>query len=966
MDINTLVLETLQRAISQNLSVLKEAEQKLQEWEVQPGFYSVLRDIFCNQSIDVSLRLIAILLCKNGVEKYWRPNAPNAISEEEKASIRESILSNFHEPEKQIAVHLSVIISKIARHDWPNHWTQLMPTLMNAVKSDDGLTQQVALLTLHQVVKVLSTKRLTADRRLFQELTPIIYPFLSEIWDTHSQCFFMKVMEFHDEAFKSIEKAYTSLKVLEKLTIHGFKRPHESNDVNNFLKVLFERVKHMLNLRTSLKSDLEIIANKYIVKSTNILLSLLEHHPFSFVDFITPSLEYAVYYAFTPEGEACLFERFLIQCFNLIKSIILCLEFKPAKIVEDTKEPASLKAHLLKQAFFTNDNLTPICKRLLTHYFLLKQRDLEQWDNDPESFATDEGGESWKYSLRPSTEALFATLFHEYREALTPFVLEVVRENQGLVSPHDFNAILVKDAVYCAVGIAAFDLYDVINFDDWYTTTLQAELSVPDNNYRIIRRRVAWLIGTWTGVRMSSDLYPNVYSDMIRLLRPEEDMVVRLTAANTVRTVVDDFEFNLESFLDFLEPMFISLFNLLKQAQECDTKMRVLHVLYFIVERVGVAIEPYYNGFVQYLPLLWQETQDHSMLRCAVVATLVHLVRAIGKLNESEDVANFILSVISLSTDVRHECHVYLLEDGLELWQCVIENISYPSPGFLQLFSNMPPLLENNLEHLRLCASVISAYVLLFPEDILQMYGETLIRIFADMLTDLRSEGIIVIMRLLELFMKVNPNRSCVLLKPLLPNIFEIIYKGEEFPTLMSLYLSILSRILLVSRDTFIETISKLSENIQQTPDEVLNKILDVWLQRMPLITQMERKKLLGLALSSLLVSNFRFVYEKFHGIVLAVTEVLNDITRTDETGAHIDALLYSAENDDQSSYDTDHEYRKKQLALRDPVHTIVLEEYFRSQIQNLQSDVGPAEFENFISTLDPPTLAQAREFVKL
>ncbi|CAH1407271.1 unnamed protein product [Nezara viridula] len=966
MEINTLVLDTLQRAVSQDSRIFKPAEQKLQEWETQPGFYCLLKDIFCNQNIDVSARLIAVLLCKNGVDKYWRPNAPNALTEEEKTAIKTSIISNFHVAEKQIATHLAVLIAKIARHDWPHNWDQLMPTLMNAVKSDDLVTQQVALLCLHQVVKVLSTKRLPGDRRLFQEFSPAIFPYISQLWDTHSQCFFIRVLENQDEAHKPLEKAYLSLKILDKLTIQGFKAPHTVNDVNNFLKALFERCKAMLSIRPSLKPDHEVYASKYIVKSINILASLLEQHPFSFVDYITPTLEFTVFYTFTPSGEAFIFERFIIQCFNVIKSVILCQEFKPPKIIEETKEPLSLKAHQLKQAFFNSSTLTAICKRLVTHYFLLTPRDLELWDTDPESFATDEGGESWKYSLRASTEALFASVFHEYRDALTPFVVELVRENQSLVAPYDINAILLKDAVYNAVGIAAFDLFDVINFNDWFTTSLRVELEVQDNNYRIIRRRVACLVGIWAGVKMSSDLYPNVYSLMIQLLRSEEDMVVRLTAANTVRAVVDDFEFNLESFMDFLEPMFLSLFNLLKEALECDTKMRVLHILCFIVERVGVAIEPYYNSFVQYLPLLWHETEHHSMLRCAVVATLVHLVKAIGKINESEDVTNFILSVISLSTDVRQDCHVYLLEDGLELWQSVVETTAYPTPGLIQLFSNMPPLLEGNTEHLRLCMSIISAYVLLSPDDIIEVYGQTLINLFADMLTDMRTEGILLIMRVLELFMKVNSSKSSLLLKPLLPDIFGNIHKGEEFPMVMSVYLSILARVLLASQETFIEIMNKVSETVRQSPDEVLNKMLEVWLHKMPLITQMERKKLLGLALCSLLISNFRFVYEKFHGIVLAVTEVLNDITRTDEGGSRIDALLYLPDNDDASSYETEHEHRKKQLALEDPVHKIVLENYFRIQIEGLKRDVGPGEFEKFVATLDPDVLKQAREYVTL
>lgn len=42
MEIEQLVYETLSQASSQHPDMLKPAEQKLKEWEVEPGFYSVL------------------------------------------------------------------------------------------------------------------------------------------------------------------------------------------------------------------------------------------------------------------------------------------------------------------------------------------------------------------------------------------------------------------------------------------------------------------------------------------------------------------------------------------------------------------------------------------------------------------------------------------------------------------------------------------------------------------------------------------------------------------------------------------------------------------------------------------------------------------------------------------------------------------------------------------------------------
>jgi hypothetical protein len=67
------------------------------------------------------------------------------------------------------------------------------------------------------------------------------------------------------------------------------------------------------------------------------------------------------------------------------------------------------------------------------------------------------------------------------------------------VNTNNLQDILLKDAVYNAVGLAGFDLYDEVNFDQWFSTTLKLELRDKSNNNRIIRRRVCWLIGRWTG-----------------------------------------------------------------------------------------------------------------------------------------------------------------------------------------------------------------------------------------------------------------------------------------------------------------------------------------------------------------------------------------------------------------------------------------------------------------------------------
>lgn len=53
--------------------------------------------------------------------------------------------------------------------------------------------------------------------------------------------------------------------------------------------------------------------------------------------------------------------------------------------------------------------------------------------------------------------------------------------------------------------------------------------------------------------------------------------------------------------------------------------MHVLYVLSFMIERVGNEINPHVGVLSSYLPALWQQSEDHNMLRCAIISTLTHL-----------------------------------------------------------------------------------------------------------------------------------------------------------------------------------------------------------------------------------------------------------------------------------------------------------------------------------------------------
>uniref|UniRef100_A0A8D0KZC3 Importin-11 n=1 Tax=Strix occidentalis caurina TaxID=311401 RepID=A0A8D0KZC3_STROC len=847
MDLNstsTIVLRVLTQATSQDTAVLKPAEEQLKQWETQPGFYSVLLNIFTNHTLDVNVRWLAVLYFKNGIDRYWRRVAPHGLSEEEKITLRAGLITNFNEPVNQIATQISVLIAKVARVDCPRQWPELIPTLLESVKVQDSLQQHRALLTFSHVTKTLASKRLAADRKLFYDLASHIYSFAYSLWNHHTDIFLQQVC-IGDEtaATNSLEKTLLSLKDIYLYIFQGF------------LHAVFERLKQFLECSRSIGAEnvCRDRLEKTIILFTKVLLDFVDQHPFSFTPLIQRSLEFAVSYVFTEAGEGVVFERFIVQCLNLIKMIVKNYAYKPSKNIEDSS-PEILEAHKIKTAFFTYPTLMEICRRLVTRYFLLTEEELTMWEEDPEGFTVEEtGGDSWKYSLRPCTEVLFIDIFHEYNQTLTPVLLEMVHSLQGSANMEDTSTILIKDAVYNAVGLAAYELFDSVDFDQWFKNQLLGELQVSHNRYKLIRRRVIWLIGQWISVKFKSDLRPMLY-EAIRNLLQDQDLVVSISNIFFNGCLpVDDFEFRTDQFLPYLESMFTLLFQLLQEVTECDTKMHVLHILSCVIERVNMQIRPYVGCLVQYLPLLWKHSEEHSMLRCAILTTLIHLVQGLGA--DSKNLYPFLLPVIQLSTDVSQPPHVYLLEDGLELWLVTLENSPCLTPELLRIFQNMSALLELSSENLKNCFKIINAYIFLSSSEFLQMYAADLCQSFCELLKDVTTEGQVQVLKVVENVLKVNPVMGPQIFKPLLPSVFRGIIDGERYPVVMSTYLGVMGRVLLQNARFFSLFLSQMACELGQELDQILGNMIEMWVDQMDNITQPERRKLSALALLSLLPS---------------------------------------------------------------------------------------------------------------
>lgn len=260
----------------------------------------------------------------------------------------------------------------------------------------------------------MSSKRLPPDRKIFEQLTVNVYSFVLNLWDGFTTLYFQSLNELQATNLSQtyIEKALLALRILRKLTIHGFYKPHYSENCMLFIKSMFPRLKESLECRHQLKQanldQLTTITEKFILKQMKILNEFLELHPLSFIDFIPAALEFSFNYVFN-EGTYMIFENneltftnFAIHCINLMKGILSSNTYNTYiqdSLPKEVDVPVAIAA---KKDFFTPVRLSYICEKIVMHYFLLTQSDLEQWDDDPEAFCLDETGESWKYALKVS------------------------------------------------------------------------------------------------------------------------------------------------------------------------------------------------------------------------------------------------------------------------------------------------------------------------------------------------------------------------------------------------------------------------------------------------------------------------------------------------------------------------------------------------------------------------------------
>lgn len=179
------VLRQLQLSLCSTGAAQEEAMRGLQSFESQPLFVSSLVAIL-QAGADMNAKMLAMICLKNVVHRQWvqRGSSRYVVSQEEKLLLREYLLGpSLGETNSQLSVHLGVLLSKVARHDWPGDWPGVLEHLYNALQSSpEWIVRKNCMLYLMRALKELASKAMPVAKRAFCDIAVRMLPAIAGKW----------------------------------------------------------------------------------------------------------------------------------------------------------------------------------------------------------------------------------------------------------------------------------------------------------------------------------------------------------------------------------------------------------------------------------------------------------------------------------------------------------------------------------------------------------------------------------------------------------------------------------------------------------------------------------------------------------------------------------------------------------------------------------------------------------------
>ncbi|KAG4377753.1 hypothetical protein AAZX31_18G184800 [Glycine max] len=980
------------------------AEDALAQSESRPGFCSCLLEVITAKDLasQTDVRMMATVYFKNSVNRYWRHRRDSSgISNEEKMHLRQKLLMYSREENDQIALMLAVLISKIARIDYPKEWPDIFLVLSQQLQSANVLASHRIFLILFRTLKELSTKRLTSDQRNFAEISSHFFDYSWRLWQSDVQTILhgfsslsrscnLNAEDQPHELYLTCERWLLCSKIVRQLIISGFQSDskcfQEVRPVKEVSPVLLSAIQSLLPYYSSFQKQYPKFwdfVKRACTKLMKILVAFQGRHPYSFGDkFVLSSvLDFCLNRITDPEPYLLSFEQFLIQCMVMIKNILECKEYKPSltgRVMDENGVTLELMKKNISSAvggvltsLLPTERIVHLCNVLISRYFVLTASDLEEWYRNPESFHHEQDMVQWTEKLRPCAEALYIVLFETNSQLLGPVVVSLLQESMNNcptpvteITP----ALLLKDAAYGATAYVYYELSNYLSFKDWFNGALSLELSNEHPNLRIIHRKVAVILGQWVS-EIKDDTKRPVYCALIRLLQGK-DLSVRLAACRSLCLHIEDANFSEREFVDLLPICWDSCFKLFEEVQEFDSKVQILNLISILIGHVSEVI-PFANKLVQFFQKVWEESSGESLLQIQLLVALRNFVVALGY--QSPICYNILLPILENGIDINSPDELNLLEDSMLLWEATLSHAPSMVPQLLQYFSRLVEIMERNFDHLQVAVNIIEDYIILGGNNFLSMHATNIAKILDLVIGNVNDKGILSVLPVVDILIQCFPMDVPPLISSTLQKLIVICLSGgdDHDPSKTSVKASsaaILARLLVMNTNSLAQLASDPSTSqLLQTAsipvqENILLCLVDIWVDKVDNVSSIQ-KKTIGLALSIILTLRLPQVLDKLDQILSVCTSVIlgrnDDLTEEESSGD-----ISSSTSPDEGTIPSK-EFRKRQIKFSDRINQLSLEDCVRENLQTCAAIHGES-FNAAMSSMHPSAFAQLKQALKM
>ncbi|KAI5949549.1 KAP120 [Candida jiufengensis] len=745
------LLKTLIHASSfENKVQQQDAEQQLKQWEIQTGYHSLLQDVYNNQDNSLQTRWLAIICFKNGLEKYWRSSKQHAIVKEEKQHIILRALDSLSESNEQLVIQYADAIATIARFEYPAGWNVfdvLLQNLQKAVEMENTIIIKNVLVIMNLVIKIIASVRIGRSRKEMHLKAPEIVKILKQLYDQ----FYVLWVNSSDPTLMQI--CYLCLKNLRRIIPEGIDEFQKDQDVSEFIGSTIDHFKFIVSEKDQLSKN---VLKKFTNCYSKLYISLLNYNPTSFVllpcsdDIITTYLSILLEQAQKNyEGDELL-ENLALKSFSIMKKLTTFLFKKGALSLKQKSEKEDIQIAITKLGgrFFQPDNVKNLCDIIIRWYMRLRKSDLESWESEPEEWCNEELSSSWEYQVRSCAENYFQDLVKYFPDQLTEYLLSKISNE---LSSED---ILVQDAILCSLQLSSYSVANNIDFD----VVLQNVLIPKCQSSNILRRRICLIVAEWVGVKCSRDSRILIYKMLLSFLK-QEDVVVKISALNCLKALVDDWDFDKKDFKPFIEESVQSLLISYNEFTMTESKLFAMNTLAGILEKCNPLIDnKVLSKILEVIPQFWDTTDDETILKSSILRTFKNLIVSLNENSiHTHDIA---IKLIKLTCSSDSPLYSTMSEDGFEVWLALIQHCptEVQNPEIIKLFYFLPFALLNSTEILPTILSIIRSYALYQPSI---FNKNPPFEILAKYLNDMRDDSYDVFVILMEILI-MNPNTQLI------------------------------------------------------------------------------------------------------------------------------------------------------------------------------------------------------------